>query len=280
MKEALEKPYLRGIYSDQFLTSLVCVSKDSTEQCKEILENYIYGIKAYSQDEIQKWLDETGVPLAFELPFFDLTMHFTRLLQYIEKIASNQDDSLEVQEEKEEKVTKNQDISLGDIKQENTITKFDPCSGKKIMQMLFYALQVKNSFRVLLQENYPNWEFVKTCRAIRALWNNICDVIEKKMFNTEGYSNKVRKIIPPSKQANFVKALKNDDSILNGIERLSNSNKDDDGKQKALNFFLNYLQANWKIPLLLQTFEAQKNIIEKSLIPDPEVFERDLSEFL
>ena len=264
LKEALEKPYLRSISCDQFLITLVCVSKYSIEQCKEILENYIYGIKSYSQNEIQKWLDETGVPLAFEVPFFDLITYFTRLLQYIEKIASNQDDSLVVIEEIEDKVTKNQDISLGDIKQEDVVTEVDGCSGENIMQMLLYALRVKNGFLVLLKDNYQTTETFKTRRAIKALWDNICDVVEKEMFNPEGYTNKLRKIIPPSKEANFVKKLRNDQTFLENIQRFSKSNKDDNQKQKVLNSNLERLQTKWRIPLMLHKFESQKQHIEKS----------------
>ena len=166
-KEGIEGPHLRGINSDQFLTNLVCVSKYSTEQCKEILESYIYAIKGYSQNHIQKWLNETRVPSAFSVPYFDLITYFTRLLQYLEKVASNQDDSFRFIEEIEEKVTKNQDISLDNKEQTVVMTPADPCSGKKTMQMLFYALQVKNSFIFLLDDNYEATETYKIRRKIK-----------------------------------------------------------------------------------------------------------------
>ena len=275
LKEALENPHLRGLDSDKFLTNLVCVSKYSPEQCKDILESYIYGIKGYSQNEIQAWLDETGVPSALELPFFDLNMHFARLLQYMEKVANNQQNSFDFIDKIEEKVTEN-----GDIEKTVVRTLVDLCPGEKVILMLFYALQVKNSFIVLLDDNYKYTETYKTRRKIKEFWKKICDFVEKTIFNAEGYEKKLRNIIQPPKRAYFVEKLRTDTSILQFIERFSKSDKDDDGKQKALDANLYFLQKRWRIRLNLNKIELQKNTLEKSLIPDPETFKKDLSEFL
>ena len=231
--------------------------------CRGFLRLILKIIKHYSQTFIAKQLALYRIPFSFEVIFDDIQIHMTRLAQFLKRASHNEDPSIKY------------------VLIENDYVPTDSRGGEQILQMLCFALKIKNSLDILLLDNYQDKETVKFREHMDNLFL-ICINIVEDMFDPERFDNKARRYLPvSSQQKDFIKFLKTDKTYFLEFKKLhpkivraiKNNKKlteaQNNHKQIVLKKNFNLLQNFWRKSLHLNKAFAPTRAVQDDALIGP-----------